>query len=115
MNASSDPPSTSPPTAAAVKIRPMTVDDIARGMELKEAAGWNQTTADWRRFLTLEPDCCFVATADGLVIGTIASCMFDSVAWVGMMLVDARFRRIGVATRLLKHVLTILDQRQVAS
>ncbi len=32
-------------------LRQMTREDLGAGMELVRAAGWNQTAADWNRFL----------------------------------------------------------------
>ena len=69
--------------------------DIAQGMRLKQIAGWNQTYADWARFLTLEPSGCYVAERASLVVGTVTTCRFYSVAWIGMMLVDPAHRRAG--------------------
>ena len=38
-----------------VQLRLMTVDDIPEAMRLKDLAGWNQTAADWERFLSRGP------------------------------------------------------------
>jgi len=35
-----------------VRFRLMTAADIPQAMQLKDAAGWNQTRADWLRFLS---------------------------------------------------------------
>ncbi len=91
----------------------MTVDDVALGMRLKEQAGWNQTEADWRRFLALGSDGCFVAELDGQPVGTTTTCVFDSVAWIAMVLVDEQARHQGIATRLVQHALGYLDRRNV--
>ena len=48
-----------------IRIRTMTVRDIPLGLRLARQAGWNQTEADWRRFLDLEPEGCFVGELDG--------------------------------------------------
>ena len=37
-----------------IRIRVLTHDDIPFAMKLKDQAGWNQTEADWRRFLDME-------------------------------------------------------------
>ena len=50
-------------------IRPMRRSDVADAMALKEAAGWNQTTADWELLLTVEPEGCWVYEADGRAVG----------------------------------------------
>ena len=51
--------------STAIEIRLLGESDIPAAMQLKEAAGWNQTEEDWRRLLMLEPDGCFGAIKDG--------------------------------------------------
>jgi hypothetical protein len=53
-----------------IRLRPLTAADLPLGLRLCGAAGWNQTEADWRRFLDLQPDGCFVAELDGTAVGT---------------------------------------------
>ena len=48
-----------------IRVRPLAAADLPLGLRLSQAAGWNQTEADWRRFLDLQPDGCFVAELDG--------------------------------------------------
>src|SRR5262245_45326262 len=91
----------------------MTAADVPLGMRLKQQAGWNQTEADWRRFLDLEPDGCFVAELDGAAVGTTTTCTFGPVAWVAMVLVDTAVRGRGVGTALMRHALAYLDGRGV--
>jgi GNAT superfamily N-acetyltransferase len=93
----------------------MTEDDIPLGMRLKAQAGWNQTEADWRRFLWLQSDGCFVAELDGAAVGTTACFVFGPVAWVAMVLVDEAARGRGVGTALTRHALAFLDDRGVKS
>jgi GNAT superfamily N-acetyltransferase len=83
-------------------------------MRLKSAAGWNQTEADWRRFLDLQPDGCFVAAFDGKPVGTLTTCIFGDVAWIAMVLVDAEYRGRGVGAGLMRHSLASLDQQEVS-
>ena len=59
----------------------MTTDDLPLGMRLKAQAGWNQVSADWQRFLELEPDGCFVGQWHGQPVATTTTCVFGSVAW----------------------------------
>jgi ribosomal protein S18 acetylase RimI-like enzyme len=98
---------------AGLRIRPMTMSDVAWGMRLKHAAGWNQTEADWLRYLDLQPDGCFVAEVRGEALGTLTTCLFGSVAWIAMVLVEARARRCGIGTALMRHALAFLEQRKV--
>jgi GNAT superfamily N-acetyltransferase len=74
--------------------------DVAGGLALSTEADWNQNEADWRFFLT-----------KGLVFGvrdrtrqlaaTAALLPYGGTdAWISMVLVTARHRRRGLATRL---------------
>ena len=98
-----------------IRIRQMTAADLGLGMRLKTQAGWNQTEADWRRFLEMQPDGCFVAEFNGVAIGTAVGCMFGSVAWIAMVLVDAEFRGRGIGTALMQHALAFVDGTGAAS
>ncbi|HUT88205.1 MAG TPA: GNAT family N-acetyltransferase [Thermoguttaceae bacterium] len=96
-----------------IHIRTMTDDDLPLGMRLRSQAGFNQTEADWRRFLDLQSDGCFVAELDGEPVGTVTNCVFGPVGWIAMLLVDERFRGRGIGTRLTEHALGYLDGRGV--
>lgn len=37
-----------------IRIRAMSLADVPLGLRLKEQAGWNQTEADWVRFIEME-------------------------------------------------------------
>jgi len=78
-------------------------------MRLKEAAGWNQTEADWRRLLLLQPNGCFAAVKDGRVVGTTTTTIYDELAWIGMVLVDPQHRRQGIAATLMNVALEYLN------
>jgi GNAT superfamily N-acetyltransferase len=93
----------------------MAAADFGLGMRLKTQAGWNQTEADWRRFLTMQPDGCFVAEIDDTPVGTAAGCVLGSVAWIAMVLVDAEFRGRGIGTALMDHALTFADRAGATS
>src|SRR5438094_415209 len=91
----------------------MGLEDIPLGMRLKQQAEWNQTEADWRRFLDLEPEGCFVAVLDGESVATVTTCVFGAIGWIAMMLVDVRVRGRGIASALMRHALEYLDGRGV--
>ena len=83
-------------------IRLMRVADIPAAMWLKEAAGWNQTEADWANVLAMEPEGCWVEELDGEVVGsTTAICYVQDLAWIGMVLVAPAFRGRGLARGLM--------------
>ncbi len=98
-----------------IPIRRMTAADLPLGMRLKKQARFNQTEDDWRRFLDLEPEGCFVAEMDGEPVGTVTNCVFGSIGWIAMLLVDQRVRRRGIGTRLTQHALDYLAARGVAT
>ena len=93
-----------------VQIRLLFESDIPAAMKLKEAAGWNQTEADWRRLIKLEPNGCFAAIENDRLVGTTTTTTYkEDLAWIGMVLVDPQHRRRGVATRLVETALAYLD------
>ena len=93
-----------------VEIRLFLESDIPAAMQLKEAAGWNQTEDDWRRLLMLEPNGCFCAIKDDRVVGTTTTTTYgDELAWVGMVLVDPQHRRQGIAAKLMSVALDYLN------
>ncbi|MCG3150619.1 MAG: hypothetical protein PCFJNLEI_04107 [Verrucomicrobiae bacterium] len=97
----------------SVTIRPMTAADIPVGMRLKQLAGWNQTEADWHRFLALQPDGLFIAEIDGQGVGTVAGFVFENVAWIAMVLVGPTYRKQGIGTALMNHALAFLGKRTI--
>jgi GNAT superfamily N-acetyltransferase len=100
---------------ANLRLRPLTAADLPLGMRLKAQAGWNQTEADWRRTLALQPDGGFVAELNGTVVGTATTCCFGPVAWLAMVLVDAAVRGRGIGSALVAAALAFLDDRGVRS
>jgi GNAT superfamily N-acetyltransferase len=95
-------------------MRLLTTADIPAGMRLKEAAGWNQTEADWRNLLALAPESCFGVDCDGdLRATTTAICYGRELAWVGMVLTDPAYRGRGFARRLIEYTLEYLRRERV--
>ena len=98
-----------------IAIRPMAATDLELGLRLSQQAQWNQIEADWRRFLDLGGAGCFLAELDGVPVGTTTTCVFGSVAWIAMVLVDVNARRRGVGSALLSHTLAFLDGQGVST
>lgn len=96
-------------------IRPMQTTDIPFGMHLVQQAGWNQLETDWQRALALHPGGCFVAEHNGNPAGTVTTCVFGSVAWIAMMLVDTAARGQGIGKSLMEHAMAHLDHLGVAT
>src|SRR5215217_7325627 len=96
----------------AINIRLLFESDIPAAMQLKEAAGWNQTEEDWHRLLALEPNGCFAAVKDDRLVGTTTSTTYgNDLAWIGMVLVDPQERQQGIATRLMKVAIDYLKDK----
>jgi N-acetylglutamate synthase-like GNAT family acetyltransferase len=94
-----------------MRLRVMTEQDIPGGLRLNTLSGWNQTTADWNRFLTNSPRGCFVMEQDGVVVGTATTISYENrFAWIGMVLVDPECRKQGIGTQLLEKTIEHLDQ-----
>jgi GNAT superfamily N-acetyltransferase len=82
---------------AIVRLGP---DDALAGLALSIEAHWNQNEADWRFFLT-KGTVFGVRDNDGHLIATAALLPYKSGnAWISMVLVTTRWRRRGVATKL---------------
>ena len=92
------------PGAPLVRLRVMTAADLPAVDALRALANWNQTLADWERFLTMEPAGCFVAEWQGALVGTATTTVYGrELAWIGMVLVHPDFRRRGIGRMLLDH------------
>jgi GNAT superfamily N-acetyltransferase len=81
-------------------IGELSIADAPAGLALSDEAGWNQTIEDWAYFL--EHGIVFgMRNADGRVIATAAFLPSPPVTWISMVLVTARWRRRGMANRLM--------------
>ncbi len=94
---------------ASLLLRLMTRADLPFADSVRAVAGWNQTIADWERFLAAAPDGCFVAECNGVPVGTATTITYSpALAWIGMVLVHPDFRRRGVGRALLEHCINHL-------
>ena len=93
-----------------ILFRCMNREDIAAGLSLCRAAGWNQCLNDWNIFLELSPEGCRVAVVDGVkIVGTVTTVRYqDHFSWIGMALVDPDWRRMGIGMELRLEYLSIL-------
>ncbi len=70
------------------QIRTMLESDLAACQTLKEQLIWNQTLSDWQRFLSYNPNGCFVAERNRAVVGTACTIAYeDKFGWVAMVIV----------------------------
>lgn len=98
------------------EVRLLRESDIPAALRLKELAQWNQTENDWLRLLRLEPSGCFCATIDGDVVATTTTTTYGhELAWIGMVLVDAERRQLGIATKLMHVAIDYLSKAGVTT
>ena len=97
-----------------LRLRLMTRADLPFADSVRALAGWNQTFADWERFLATEPDGCFVAEWNGAPAGTATTTVYGlELAWIGMVLVHPEYRRRGIGRALLERCVEHLRSRGV--
>jgi GNAT superfamily N-acetyltransferase len=98
----------------SLHLRVLRPEDLPFADSLRASVGWNQTLEDWRRFLAMEPEGCFLAEWDGQPVGTATTLRYGSeVAWIGMVLVHSDHRRRGIGRALLNHCIAWLQARGV--
>ena len=90
------------------RIRLLQDADLPDCMRLKQAAGWNQTEADWRALLLCAPRGCLGIELDGRIVSTATAVPHDGVGWIGMVLTDPGQRGKGFATALLAEAIRYL-------
>ncbi len=87
-------------------IRPMTAGDLAIGLGLCRASGWNQVADDWRCFLECADAGALLAEVDRSPVGSVAYLRYGSAfAWLAMMLVDPLHRGRGIGAHLMEAAL----------
>jgi len=90
------------PGASAIQPIALTRDDLAGGLALSDAAGWNQTADDWSLFIGAG-HALGVHDASGRLVATAATLGYGAQAWISMVLVAAHARHRGVASALVSR------------
>ncbi len=81
---------------------------------LRKLENWNQTLTDLERFVSYEPNGCFLANWDGEPVGTVTTTTYgQQLGWIGMMLVHPDHRRKGIASALIEQSLDYLKAKGV--
>jgi ribosomal protein S18 acetylase RimI-like enzyme len=100
--------------SSTLKLRLLTHADLQFADSVRALAGWNQTIADWERFLAVAPDGCFLAEWDGIPAGTATTITYSpALSWIGMVLVHPEYRRRGIGRALLERCIEHLRGRGV--
>jgi len=95
-------------TEAGLRLdfRDMTEADLADGLRLSRASGWNQTLEDWRLLLASGPGLFRVGVENGRVVASGGAVRYgDALAWICMILVEPESRGRGLGTRVFDEVL----------
>ena len=89
----------------------LVANDLEAALALSEAAGWNQTAADWTFFIGAGA----IGERDdsGRLVATAATLAFGRFGWISMVLVDAGWRHGGLASRLVDASIASLRARGV--
>jgi GNAT superfamily N-acetyltransferase len=97
-----------------MQLRTLSVADIPAAMDLSTGAGWNQTASDWIALLSDSPDGCLGIECDGRVVATTTVVCYEKrLAWIGMVLTDADYRRRGFARMLVSRAIELAHERDV--
>ncbi len=87
-------------------LRLLTTRDIPAVLALAHASGWNQTADDISMLLRLAPEGCFCIEVEEAIAATTTLLPLNSqLAWLGMVLTGAAYRRRGFARQLVRRAL----------
>lgn len=99
---------------AAPRVRLLAREDLPFADSLRALAGWNQTAADWERFVKWDPAGCFLAEWEGNPAGVVTTITYGrELAWIGMALVHPDFRRRGIGRALLERSVDYLRGKNI--
>ena len=99
-----------------MELRVLSAADIPAAMELSTASGWNQSAADWAALMLDSPNGCLGIECDGRVVATTTVVCYEKrLAWIGMVLTHADYRRRGFARMLVSRAIEIAHEREVTT
>jgi ribosomal protein S18 acetylase RimI-like enzyme len=77
--------------------------DFAYEMNVREQ--WNDTRADIKRAFDFEPNGCFIAEVKGLRVAHVFTVNYGNLGWIGLLIVKPEYRRMEIATQLMKRAI----------
>lgn len=90
------------PIVENLRMRPMTKEDLPFAMRLHNLEHWNQLPPDWEFLIDSDSGGNFIAVYNGNDAGTVTTFTYqERFCWIGMVLVDPKFRGLGIGTALL--------------
>ena len=91
----------------------MVEGDIAPAVKLTNTMEWGFEEADFKFMMKLEPKGCFVALDDARFIGLTTTINFESLGWVGNVIVEMDYRDRGIGSILIQRSISYLKGRGV--
>ena len=82
-------------------------------MDLKNALGWNQTVADWKRFIYLAGEGSFKVILEDRLAATCFLFIRDHIAWLAMLIVKEEYKRRGIGRALMEKSLECCKERGI--
>ncbi|WP_440952143.1 GNAT family N-acetyltransferase [Methanococcoides sp. FTZ1] len=84
-----------------MKIRKMECGDLEHILFLAHSEGWISDLNEFSLILQSNPMGCFTAEVCHQVIGAVMSVKYGQSAWVGNLIVDKGYRKLGIGSKLL--------------
>jgi ribosomal protein S18 acetylase RimI-like enzyme len=69
---------------------------------------WNVSRADVKRMFNYEPNGCFIAEAKDSHVAHVFTVNYGSLGWIGLLIVEAEYRKKGIATLLMQKAIDYL-------
>lgn len=97
----------------AVEGIALTLAEVAGGLALSGAAGWNQTAEDWAFFIGQGHATGFRSASGALVASAAALAYGGGFGWISMVLVADRWRHRGLASLLVEGAIRRLQSAHI--
>lgn len=92
-------------------VKKMSAEDFEFAVQITGQMNWNLTAADFEFMIELEPNGCFVLLENSERIGLATTVNFGTVGWFGNLVVNESHRRKGAGSRLVKHSVKYLTNK----
>lgn len=97
-----------------LQVAKMTPEDFDFAVRLSDTMDWNLTEEDFVFITNLEPDGCFTLRHDTERVGIATTISFETVGWIGNVIVQERRRKQGGGSLLVRQSIEyLLKKRQV--
>jgi ribosomal protein S18 acetylase RimI-like enzyme len=91
-----------------VLIRRLEAEDLGFAYRMVSKEQWNDRKADLARMLEYEPNGCFIAEVGRARAGHVFSVSYGQLGWIGLLIVDVKHRKKGIATMLMETAVDYL-------